>query len=322
MAQVTGAISVWPVLIFYAAVICLAMLCRRLPRYAAALILLLLITAFSFVPTKEQSSTLQGDITEIVFVDVGQGDCALIITPDDYTLLLDGGGNMWSSGDVGEYSVLPYLKSRGIDHIDVMINSHPDADHADGLISVLQYLEVERLVVGDIWQGHGMWETLYAAARQNNSEILDMRGGDSMELGEYIDIHYYSPSADMGILSEEGDTNNNSLICEISCGEIDILFSGDMDGDVLAALCREYGAEAELIKVPHHGSNTGYHEELADILSTHAAVISVGKDNSYGHPTEKVVEYWQENGAVYRTDTDGSVTVYTNGTEYEIVTYY
>jgi competence protein ComEC len=264
--------------------------------------------------------TLAGPLTEIVFVDVGQGDCALVITPDNKTILIDGGGDAWSPGSVGEYSLLPYLKSRGITQIDLMVNSHPHADHTDGLLSVLTYLDVERLVYTDIWQDEEYGDQLLALAEQQGVAIQACHTGDVLQVGDYLTLCFYYPPPGLAATEEITD-NNGSLVLELSCGEIDFLFDGDLDGELLAAICGAADIEAEIIKVPHHGSSSGYAADLAQLLSSEVAVISVGRDNSYGHPTLKVVEYWQEHGEVYRTDNDGSVSVFTNGAEYQILTY-
>ncbi|MBQ1501869.1 MAG: DNA internalization-related competence protein ComEC/Rec2 [Firmicutes bacterium] len=320
-AQVTGAVYPVAVVIFYMAAAFLPLLLKRAGKTACAGGLLLILLCFTLgAPVSTVSTGLKGEITEIVFLDVGQGDCAFIKTADGKTVMIDGGGT-YTEGDIGAYDLLPYLKSRGVTHIDMIVNSHPDADHTDGLISVLEQLDVDELVWADVWQDEGMAEQLRRAAAENGVAVSDIRAGTVRRIGEDLTLSCYYPTAEINVLSAEAEVNDYSFVCEISCGETDVLFTGDMGGEKLRDICAENEVEAEIIKVPHHGSITGYADGLADILDTQAAVISVGENNSYGHPQGKVVKYWQEHGAVYRTDEDGAVTVYTNGTEYEIVTY-
>jgi competence protein ComEC len=122
---------------------------------------------------------------------------------------------------------------------------------------------------------------------------------------------------------EDNDAANDaSLVCLVSMDRIDVLYAGDIGGSLLSGICGDADLTAEIIKLPHHGSNSGYAEDLADILSTETAVVSCGENNSYGHPTAKVVEYWQDYGELFRTDLDGSVAIFTNGREYQVFTYY
>jgi len=324
-ASVTGAIPGWTAALFLGILAFIPFLFRKYGRWITVAVLTVLLLLFTIFAPKSfiSAPVLAGPLTEIVFIDVGQGDCALIISPQGQTILIDGGGNPWNPGAIGEYSLLPYLKSRGITRINLMINSHPDADHTDGLLSVLAYLEVDRLACADIWDDNDLAGELSSAAAENGTSLLDVRAGDAIQVGDDLTLRFYYPPGDFTLDGDPvSDTNAASLVCEISYGSIDILFTGDISGDLLSGICAEYRIEAEMIKVSHHGSLDGYGQNLAELLGTKAAIICVGKDNSYGHPSKKVVEYWQEYGEVYRTDTDGSISVYTNGTEYAILTYY
>lgn len=324
-ASVIGAVDGWVVIVFTALIATLPYLLKRRGKIITGAAIVVLVFLFSTVAPRSvmPEHHLDGAVAEINFIDVGQGDCALVITPDGRTVLIDGGGVMNNPGSIGEYALLPYLKSRGIDHIDLMINSHPHDDHSDGLLSVLQYLDTERLLCAPCWEDEGIQRQLLEAARSNGAQVVAAAAGDSYQLGEYLQINIYYPEAETPLLSGEDDAANDaSMVCELSFGEIDVLFTGDISGDLLSLICGSHEVEAEIIKVPHHGSNSGYDPSLAELLQSEAAVISVGEDNSYGHPTAKVVEYWQEYGEVYRTDLDGSVVVYTNGDEYQISTYY
>ncbi|NLF79885.1 MAG: DNA internalization-related competence protein ComEC/Rec2, partial [Clostridia bacterium] len=322
-ASITGAVAGWTVALFLALLFLMPWLQRRMKVWACWAVLLTILPLFTLLAPKsvDHQPTLPGPLTEIVFIDVGQGDCALVITPDKKTILIDGGGNAWSPGSVGEYSLLPYLKSRGVTRIDLMINSHPHADHTDGLLSVLTYVEVKRLIYTDIWQGDEYYAQLLSLAQDQEAELQACWAGDQIRIGDYIRLDFYYPTPDMEAAVEIND-NNGSLVFELSCGDIDILFDGDIDGELLSQVCAAAGAESEIIKVPHHGSKSGYASDLAQLLESEVAIISVGRDNSYGHPAAKVVEYWQEHGEVYRTDYDGSVSLFTNGREYQILTYH
>ena len=324
-ATITGATPAWAVILCLIALAFIPVIAARFSKLLTWGAMIVIVAAFTFLAPKCNfpEHSLDGEVAEIVFIDVGQGDCSLIIAPDGQTVLIDGGGEPWAPGAIGEYTLLPYLKSRGISQIDLMISSHPDSDHTDGLLSVIEHLQVDTLAMADIWQGNELADQLTNLAEENNAEILDVRAGDEITLADNLVISFYHPQEDLKtgevIIDDE---NDQSLICEMSYGEIDILYTGDISGDLLSEICDENALEAEIIKVPHHGSSTGYHPDLALQLEASEAIICVGEDNYYGHPTAKVIEYWQEYGEIYRTDTDGSITVFTNGNQYQISTYY
>ena len=322
VASVTGAVPAWVVAIFY--ILALAMLgLSRLRNGAKRIIICLLMLTFTFslAPAVFGSGGIGGektDIAEIIFLDVGQGDAALIMTRDGKTLLIDGGGSM-KSGAMGEYTLLPYLKSRGIDRIDLIISSHPDNDHIDGLLFALEHMPVSYVLYGDCWPDEPLQQKFLDTATKNGANLMPVQAGEGFQVGKYLHIKVYHPATEIvsGLALSDNDA---SLICEISCGNIDFLFTGDAGGSVLAGLVRDFDIEAEIVKLPHHGSRTGYDEVFYEGVRAETAIISVGANNSYGHPVGKVVEYWQETGTVFRTDMHGAITIYTDGQNYRVTT--
>ena len=143
-----------------------------------------------------------------------------------------------------------------------------------------------------------------------------MFAGDSLPLGEDAEICIYSPLP--GHNYEDG--NAASVVMTLTVDQVEILFCGDAKGVDLAEAAEDNDIVCEAVKLPHHGSMTGFDEDFYEQIDADVAVISVGAENPYGHPDQAVVEYWQNRGELYRTDADGAITVYTDGQALAVTT--
>ena len=312
-AAVTGAPSYWAVLLCYACLLLLPWFLRRFGRWRSAIYLLLLVVVLFSFSTKLDSPWRTEALPEVlvtaVFLDVGQGDAILFRTQDGKTVLVDGGGKASSPGSIGEYVLLPYLKSVGVDKIDLLISSHPDIDHSDGLVTVLEEMDVGAFLFGVAFGEEEEQKALLAAAKSNGCVLIAAGAGYACSLGDYLQIRVYGPVA--GEAYE--DENAASVVIELSCGAVDFLLTGDADGETLRLMAEQNHIEAEILKLPHHGSATGYDEAFYQIVDPEAVVVSVGRENSYGHPGANVIEYWQARAEIYRTDLMGAVTIWSDG---------
>mgnify|MGYP001009861054 CR=1 FL=1 len=231
-ASVSGALPLWPVALILALLLALPLIKCLGQGKRLIFALLLSVLCFSLFPILSHWPALAWEretLAKAVFLDVGQGDACLVQTRDGYTVLIDGGGSK-SSGAVGEYILLPYLKSQGISSIDLIVSSHPDQDHLDGLISALENLPARTLLTGDCWPEAGPQGTLLQAARSNGTKTVFTAAGDNYTLGRYLRLTVYNPAPEDWATVGEG--NNCSLVCELSCGDTDILFTGDAAGSV------------------------------------------------------------------------------------------
>lgn len=250
---------------------------------------------------------------EITFLDVGQGDCILIRTPFQQHILIDGGGDSvyWQQRgrNVGLTTVVPYLKYRGIEHLDLVILSHPHEDHLHGLLAVLEHFSIGMVV--DNGQTHTTpsyakyLELILAKEipyqRLNAGDQLRLRGGVNLTV---LHPHTFR----MGTSS---DLNNNSLVINLSYQGRNALFTGDIDWEGMEALLHSGTlSKVELVKVPHHGSKAALVPEFYQVIQPRYAVISVGK-NSFGHPHPDLLAHLEraEITAV-RTDLYGAVSFY------------
>jgi competence protein ComEC len=302
------------VVFFYAILLALPFAAkeRRHPRLFMSLALLLLVLFLSVTPALTRAA---GGQLEVVFIDVGQGDAALVITPQGQSILIDGGGDRLASGKVGENALLPYLRYRGLKRIDLLISSHPDADHIDGLLTVLENMRVEQVLYADVYSENALQQRMLQLAQQQGAALTPAYAGQRFTFGSGLILTILNPPA--GAYYSERDNNEGCLSCLLSYGATGFLFTGDASFGELALL-----PSADIVKIPHHGSKTAYDEEAYAALSAQAAVISVGRDNNYGHPGALVVEYWQERAALFRTDLQGAVTIFSDGQTWRASTFW
>lgn len=305
---------IW-VLLFYVLLLLLPLCRKYLGRIAAVVLCLIMLIGFPFTAAlnNNSASSLAGEVMEVSFIDVGQGDCTLIIAPDGKTVLIDGGGE-GSSGSVGEYVLIPYLKSRGIDKIDLMINTHPDFDHTDGLVSVLDYFPVGYCMVTGARDVDN--ERLEKAAQKNDTVMLYGTSGEKITISEGIEIDILFPTADFYGSNE----NEASIICLLTYGEHSFMFTGDTEDEGIDFII-DSGLRVDVLKVPHHGSYYNFDELMYETLQPDYAVISCGANNSYGHPHREVREYLADNRIkTYRTDLHGEISFFSNGRTMQVIT--
>ncbi len=236
------------------------------------------------------------------FIDVGQGDAALILT-EDASVLIDTG-----TTDSGE-KVAAYIKER-TDTIDYMILSHPHEDHIGGAGIIMNRVNVKNVIMPDVSADSSSFDKLLDALVTINPKLYSAKKGDTYTVGR-LKLEIFSPGPD----NMYDDTNNMSVVLKVTFGDTSFMFAGDAEAvveeDLLAG-----GAvlDSHVLKVSHHGSSTSSTEPFIKAISPDIAVISCGKDNSYGHPHRETVELLEEYGVEYlRTDRSGTVIVRSNG---------
>ena len=275
---------------------------RVVPLATALSVLLLLIAA--------TLPLAGGSGNRITFLDVGQGDCALIETVNGRSILIDGGGTRDGRFDVGRRVVVPYLRDRGISTIDLVILSHPHPDHVNGLLSVLEDLPVRAVW----WSGEDAALEGAAALRQltaqRNVPLRTVSAGDSEAIGDSV-VEVLNPGRGQRPRNRKAYAaeNDRSLVVRLHSGGQTLLFPGDLHRDGETALLRQSSdVHAFVVKVPHHGSKSSSSEAFIRAVSPSIAVFSVGEGNPYRHPADEVIERYRSAGAdIFRTDRDGAV---------------
>jgi competence protein ComEC len=257
----------------------------------------------------------------IDFLDVGQGDAALITMPDGTTLLVDGGGSprFRSSGpfaretrSIGESVVAEYLWWRGLDRVDYVLATHADADHIDGLNDVVRNFTVPAALAGHTPAN----DPEFAKFSQSltKTKLQKIQAGDVMRFGE-VELRVLWPPPG------EESNNDDSLVLKLQFRDRSILLTGDIEKRAEAALlAREL--KTDVVKVAHHGSKTSSTEAFVFATKPRFAIISVGRDSMFGHPHAEVVERWQRAGAEVLTTGDyGMISVITNGTDLRLTKF-
>ena len=261
----------------------------------------------------------------VTVLDVGQGDSIFAEFPGGGTMLVDGGGlagSEWVGGyrsgtDVGEEVVSPYLWSRGLKRIDVIVLTHADHDHIDGLYSVLQNFKVGQLWVG--WTDpRPAFSRLLEEARSRGIPIVHVDEGEHFKFGAAKADVLWPPTGGAG-----ESPNDNCVVLRLSEGSSHFLLTGDIEQRAENGLLGEREPLAsEFLKVPHHGSKTSSTAPFLAAVSPRVAVVSVGASNPFGHPARAVVERYERTGIrLLRTDRDGAVTALADGNSLSISAY-
>lgn len=230
---------------------------------------------------------------KIIWFDVGQGSCALICTRDGTNMLIDGGN--------GFTDVSGLLWKNGVSRIDAIILSHGDSDHCEGLNAVIEEHAVDCLYVPDNPEDNNAM-TLAEKAAEKGIETVFVSGRASMLLSDAVRAELYSYPV-------EGSFNNSSLVVQLISDFGCVLFPGDLEVEGERLLTEgDFLRQCDTVTAAHHGASNGTGELLLARTKPYFAVISVGKNNFYGHPTEKLLKRLEVFGAkVFRTDQDGAI---------------
>lgn len=258
--------------------------------------------------------------TSLTMLDIGQGDCMVIEEKSGYNVLVDGGSS--DVRKVGQYRILPYLKSRGIDCLDYIFVSHADTDHISGILEMLaeegkERIRIRHLVLTGFAVKDPAYGELLAYANQMGVKVLFLWEEDRFEIGNTLWECIY-PAED-----ETGEGNDQSMVLFMECGGTGTLFTGDLPGDREEGILEKTGSKnIQILKVAHHGSKYSTTEKFLQGCHPKTALISAGKDNSYGHPHKEVLERLEDAGCgIYGTYSGGAVTIRYGKRKYSVLTY-
>ena len=250
---------------------------------------------------------------EVTFIDVGQGDSILITLPfQRQVILIDTGGKpsydkeeKWrqreSTFDIGRDVVLPFLKSKGIREIDLLLLTHGDFDHAGGAIEVLKGIPIRKLLLDQSSEQTEIETKIIQVARAESVPVSNAKVGQSWGEDE---VKFTVVQA-----LETKEENDGSIVLHAHVGGYSWLFMGDVEEEGERQLLAHYTLpKIDVVKVGHHGSATSSSEEFIDRLAPKLAIVSVGPDNRYGHPDEEVLERFHNGGvSILRTDIQGTI---------------
>lgn len=315
--KVTAFLSHWPyagLILPFPGFICMAIYYLFLFKFADIIdfdkkyvIACVILIAMTFV----YRFYMPGPLT-VSFIDVGQGDSILIVTPHKHAFLIDGGRFDERTGfDAGKSIVEPYLLMSGISSLDAVIVTHPDSDHMGGLLSIIKDMRVERVMVPQIHDDN-LFKNFFTVLRDKAIPVKILYRGEKMYI-DGITFEVINPSKNTSFDSD----NDNSLVLRLLYKKASMLFTGDMGFNAERELIAN-GIElkSDILKVSHHGSATATSKEFIEAVKPIISVISVG-ENNYGHPSGIVLKTLQHT-RIFRTDMNGAVILKTDGKKYYI----
>jgi len=299
--------------------ILLALVTVRRRRAMAFACVALLFLSSVIAAVHHSTPRIEQEKLEITAIDVGQGDSLLLVSPEGHTMLIDGGGSVGpvrSEFDFGEDVVAPYLWSRGLDRLDVVVLTHAHGDHIGGLPRIIEDFRPSELWVGINPEVPGL-RRLYEIALANHVVISKHVATDVFDWGG-VNIRVLSPPSDWQ--TKPKPKNDDSLAFLVRYGDTSALLAGDPPKNMERFVTTE-SPGADLLKVAHHGSATSTTPEFLAAVHPRFAVISAGYRNSFGHPRQVVLERLQAGGIkTYRTDLLGGITFLLDGKQVQAST--
>ena len=294
---------------------------------------------FSVIVFHPVSAPVADNRLHIDFLDVGQGDSALITFPNGETLLIDGGGRLdfnknytqsdWQSEpepfeadgqNVGESVVSEFLWEKGYSKVDYILATHADADHIQGLSDVAKNFRIKAALFGRMPFQDEEFAELYEVLERRGIASVKLSRGDVLTFGDAaVEILFPLPKDTEKVVSE----NNKTLVVRVIYGNKKFLFTGDIEKETEDYLTKNSQfLQADVVKVAHHGSRTSSTENFIEATKAGYAIIPVGKTSRFGHPHSEVVERWKNSGAkIMTTGERGTISISTNGRDFQIKTF-
>ena len=245
---------------------------------------------------------------KVVFFDIGQGDAIFIETPKRTQILIDGGPSKKIVEKLGQE--LPFFDRT----IDFIIATHPDSDHISGLVEVLKSYRVDLVGGTGIKGSTAEFQEFSNEIEENKSGKVVLRKGQKIFIGKNLYFEVLAPLEDFEGKTAK-DYNTSSLVLKMAYGKSTFLFTGDAPISIEKKLAEE-GSDisSQVLKISHHGSKTSTSNLFLEKVNPEIAVIQVGKDNRYGHPSPEVLERLAKYGIkVMRTDQVGDIKLFSNG---------
>lgn len=286
----------------------------QLRRKWAAIVAAALIIALALAAGCGRPATERGKVDGLVVnvIDVGQGDAILIRTPTQVVLV--------DTGDTpARDRLVAYIKKQGVTTIDVLIMTHPHADHIGGANAVLDAFTVKKIYDSGQTSTSALYRQYLAAIQKKKIPFAVVTAGQDIDLGGAT-LKVLNPPGSP-ITEGDADLNNNSVVLRLVYGGFAMLLAADAESEAEAVMVKKYGAamKSQVLKSGHHGSRTSSSASFLKVVDPEAAIISLGAGNEYHHPHPSLLKrYADRKLKVWRTDTDGTVTVTSDGKTYSI----
>ncbi len=253
----------------------------------------------------KSDKNLNGNVLSVEYIDVGQGDSTFITFDDGENLLIDGG-----SDNSMAYN---YLKKNKVESIDYVVATHPHEDHIGGLAEICENLSVNAVYLPDVSASTKIYNRFLKSLDNGKTDVNVAKKGVTIKEDDDLKVEILSP-----VLEEYDNLNDYSAVVKITYRDVSFLFTGDCETTAEEKLDMN-AVKSDVLKVGHHGSKTSSSPQFINAVKPKYAIVSVGENNSYGHPNDKVLNRLHSVGAkIYRTDEEGNITVTTDGTNIEV----
>jgi len=241
----------------------------------------------------------------VSFIDVGQGDSILVRSRDN-AVLIDGGEHAQRN------VVLDYLRNVGVRRLCYVVATHPHSDHIGGLVTVLGRLEIGHVVMPDVTHNTNTFERFLDAIENNNIPVIFPNPGDRLQAGILDFLVIAPPNPHPG---PARNLNNTSIVLRLEHGSTSFMFTGDAERELEQWMVNSgVDLSANVLQIPHHGSSSSSTDAFLDAVNPTAAVISLGADNTHGHPHRAVLDRLNaRNIRIHRTDQMGTIRMITDG---------
>lgn len=290
-------------------------------KWVTSLIVFLIIIAVSvFTPWDDAyqkvglktDSDIDNYPLTVHFVDVGQGDC-IFIKFEEKTMLIDSGEKS------SDEKVIKYLRNNGVNKLDYIVTTHPHSDHIGAMPTIIESFEVENIIMPRLSEQNMPttkgYEKFLLAVKNSGAKVIPATPFNEYEFGD-ANFVILSPT------NQSKNLNNMSVVIRLSFENTSFLFTGDAEKEIERELLNSgYDIRSNVLKLGHHGSNTSNTEPFLQAANPSFAVVSCGKDNSYGHPHEEVVELLKKLDINYKqTDKSGTIVVGSDGSNLTYMT--
>ncbi|WP_268236402.1 DNA internalization-related competence protein ComEC/Rec2 [Pullulanibacillus pueri] len=285
---------------------------EKVNHWAIAFIFISFVLGIALIHWLSMEISPRGSVT---FIDVGQGDAALIVLPHHQGVyLIDTGGSLpypkaqWQKKkreyNVGREVILPQLKALGIHELTAVMITHRDFDHMEGIRGLIGNIPIKSLMVSNFFTPTKTERDWLKSLRNSGTHLIRVKAGEQWSVGQ---SHFQVLWPE----TKGKDTNDQSLVLRVNMGSLNWLFTGDLDQEGERGLLSQWqDIDADILKVGHHGSKTSSSEAFLKAVSPKLAIISVGKNNHYGHPSNEVIKRLEEqNIKTLRTDQKGAIRI-------------
>jgi len=275
----------------------------------SVLAILFLTTIFSIYTLWKED---RKEILTVTFLDVGQGDAIFIDAPNGNQILIDAGRGRSVLRELGK--VLPFYDK----DIDVLLITHPDADHIGGMVDVLERYRTSIFIQPGVGGETSVYEELQESVASKKLKVIEARKDMRINLGRGVVLEILFPDRDpIGM-----ESNSASIVARLVYGEIEFMLTGDSPSSIEGYLTRAISVESlrsDVLKAGHHGSKTSSSQAFVSAVDPEFVVISSGKDNRYGHPHKEVLDTFENFGAeVLQTSQSGRIVFKTDGVGLEV----